>query len=101
MLNRMMLTATVVVDRFSRLGEMVADHFRKLSDDRFSELFALGAAELRERATVLESQLAHCTASRDRFRQVCQRIASRAATVAVAAAGEAGSSSSNSVPMMG
>ena len=47
----------------------MTDHFRKLTDDRFSELFALGAVELKERAVMLENQLVHCTASRDRFKE--------------------------------
>lgn len=55
--------------RFQRLGGEVTDHFRKLTDDRFSELFALGAVELKERAVMLENQLVHCTASRDRFKE--------------------------------
>jgi len=59
---------------FQRMGGDITDHFRKLSDEKYEDLFALGAAELRERAQVLESQLAHCTASRDRFKEVYQRI---------------------------
>ena len=55
--------------RFQKLGGEVTDHFRKLTDDRFSELFALGAVELKERAVMLENQLVHCTASRDRFKE--------------------------------
>lgn len=72
------LNAFFLDPMFQRLGGEVTDHFRKLTDDRFSELFALGAVELKERAVMLENQLVHCTASRDRFKEVYQRLLSRA-----------------------
>jgi len=59
---------------FQKMSGEVADHFRRLSDEKYEDLFARGAAELRERAHVLENQLAHCVASRDRFKEVYQRI---------------------------
>jgi len=55
--------------RFQKLGGEVADHFHQLNDERLSELFTTGAAELQERALVLGNQLAHCMASRDRFKE--------------------------------
>lgn len=33
--------------RFQKLGGEITDHFRKLSDEHYEELFSLGAAELR------------------------------------------------------
>ncbi len=63
----------------------MTDHFRKLSDERFSDLFALGVEQLKERTVMLEHQLVHCTASRDRFKEVYQRLLSKTTTNAITA----------------
>ena len=55
---------------FQQLVREMTDHFRRMSDDRYEELFNLGIAQLRQRASTLEMQVEKFSVQRDKFREV-------------------------------
>jgi len=57
---------------FQELGRRLTDHFRKMTDDKYEEMFNLGLKQLRERATLLQIQLQKCVSQRDGFKSVLQ-----------------------------
>jgi len=61
---------------FQQLGRELTNHFRKMTNKRYEELFNLGIAQLRERVSALEVQLSKVTSQRDRFKEVVEKIKS-------------------------
>ncbi|KAH3742895.1 dynamin family GTPase [Pelomyxa schiedti] len=53
---------------FRKLSACIIDHFRKISDSTFEQMFNLGIAELKQRAAKLDIQLAKCTENLKKFR---------------------------------
>lgn len=45
------------------------DHFRKITDEKYEEIFNLGLKKLKERISVLETQLAKYKEQRDIFKK--------------------------------
>ncbi|KAL6041865.1 Dynamin domain containing protein [Balamuthia mandrillaris] len=68
------LNAFFLDPMFQKLGGAITNYFRRLNNDHYEKMFQLGAEELRERVTLLEHQLAHCTAARDKFKALYRRL---------------------------
>src|SRR5690606_37937659 len=60
---------------FQHLSAQLTDHFRRLDDTRYEELFHASAADLRARSSDLGDRLRHLSAARDRFRQLQRKLA--------------------------
>jgi hypothetical protein len=48
----------------------VVNHFYKLPEKRYEDMFLEGAGELRQLSSKLENQLLICTKQRDRFKVI-------------------------------
>lgn len=60
--------------RFQRLGSTMIDHFFKLNDGKYTEMFQLGIEELKNLQQRLEKQLEKCKGNRDQFRAAYSRM---------------------------
>ncbi|GAM21736.1 hypothetical protein SAMD00019534_049110, partial [Acytostelium subglobosum LB1] len=67
---------------FQRLGSTVIDHFSKLSDKKYEEMFHLGIEELKALLSKLEAQSIDCKKNRDKFKEVFNRMKAAAAASA-------------------
>jgi hypothetical protein len=61
---------------FQQLGRELTDHFRKMTDKRYEELFNLGVAHLQKRVVTLHQQLEKFTQQRNRFKELLNTIKS-------------------------
>jgi len=52
----------------------IKDHFSKLTDEKYEELFNSGIAMMRERAQLLEIQVAKVRSNRDKCRTLMRRV---------------------------
>lgn len=59
---------------FQRLATTIKDHFARLPDEKYEELFNSGIAMLRERAQLLEIQVAKVRANRDKCRNLVRKM---------------------------
>jgi len=59
---------------FQKLGRELTDHFRKMPDKKYEELFNLGLAQLKQRAGTLEAQLEQVTKQRNKFKEVVNNM---------------------------
>ena len=59
---------------FQKLTADLTEHFRKLTNEQYEEMFNLGIAQLREKAGRLELQLARFIENRDRFKEAYRKI---------------------------
>ncbi|EFA76188.1 dynamin like protein [Heterostelium album PN500] len=59
---------------FQRLGSSVIDHFSKLPDKKYEEMFQLGIEELKTLLVKLEAQSIDCKKNRDKFKEVFKRM---------------------------
>ncbi|KAF2073270.1 hypothetical protein CYY_005432 [Polysphondylium violaceum] len=59
---------------FQKLGGIMIDHFSKLSDQKYEEMFQLGIKELESLLSRLEAQLIDCQKNRDKFKEVYNRM---------------------------
>jgi len=55
---------------FQQLGRSVTDHFRRMGDEQYEEMFNLGLAQLKQRLVTLEAQMEKFSVQRDRFKSV-------------------------------
>jgi len=68
------LNAFFLDPMFQRLGSNLIDHFFKLPDAKYNEMFQLGVEEMKTLLQKLEVQLEKCKANRDRFRETLKKV---------------------------
>jgi len=56
------------------VGAAVVNHFYRVSDKKYEEMFIDGLAELKELKVKLETQLALCAQQRDRFKDAYAKV---------------------------
>jgi hypothetical protein len=57
-----------------RLRAAMLEHFRRMTDDQYEEIFQLGLASLRAAEVRLEAQLKRCRESHERFREAANKM---------------------------
>jgi len=70
------LNAFFLDPMFQRLSSELIDHFFKLSNKNYEEMFQLGVEEMKSLLQRLELQLEKCKANRDKFRESLKRASS-------------------------
>eukprot|EP01133_Synstelium_polycarpum_P000414 gene414-491_t len=59
---------------FQKLGSSMVDHFSKLPDKKYEEMFQLGIEELKHLLVKLEAQSIDCKKNRDKFKEVYHKM---------------------------
>jgi len=59
---------------FQVLRQHLTDYFRKISNERYKEMFEAGASHLKERATLLQTQLQKFSTQRDQCKEIVNRL---------------------------
>eukprot|EP00027_Filamoeba_sp_ATCC50430_P017323 CAMPEP_0168573610 /NCGR_PEP_ID=MMETSP0413-20121227/18631_1 /TAXON_ID=136452 /ORGANISM="Filamoeba nolandi, Strain NC-AS-23-1" /LENGTH=604 /DNA_ID=CAMNT_0008606881 /DNA_START=1 /DNA_END=1816 /DNA_ORIENTATION=- len=67
------LNAFFLDPMLQEVGAAVVNHFHKLPEKKYEEMFIEGVEELKELRTKLEKQLTLCSQQRDRFKEVYNR----------------------------
>ncbi len=60
--------------RLQDVGGSVVNHFYKLPEQKYQDMFLEGVSELKEMAAKLEKQLRLCSQQRDKFKEVYNRM---------------------------